>query len=255
MRAHCVHFWKQALQLDFVDSLILHRDDERLEVAYVVEYMSKIMKEGLARTWGVSNWSSARTNEALAYARTKASLVAPSIDSPQFSLAEPVRPVWPGTTFAKADQIAQRAEHNLAVFSWECLGKGFLAGKWDRSMVSKDLGSLGFRERQIVGAYCVPQNFDRRDRLMALADHYGCSPASLALAYILGQPGEHCFALVGTTKAEHFKESIPKIQLSAPVSIDIAVCGLALLLTPEPCNDRKSSGCQLGRSSYLHHQR
>ena len=199
-----------------MDSLILHRDDERLSVEYVVDYMSQIIKRGLAKTWGVSNWSIARTNEALAYAQAKG-LVAPSIDSPQFSLAAPVRPVWPGTTFAKADQIAQRAEHKLAVFSWECLGKGFLAGKWGRNMANKDLTSLEFRERQIVGAYCVAENFDRRNRLMALADHYGCSPTSLALAYILGQPGEHCFALVGTTKVDHFTQSIPKIQLSPQV--------------------------------------
>ena len=57
------------LDLDYVDIYCLHRDDERIPVGEIVDVMDNVVKEGFARSIGVSNWSAKRLNEANEYAR------------------------------------------------------------------------------------------------------------------------------------------------------------------------------------------
>ena len=45
------------LDLDYVDIYCLHRDDERIPVGEIVDVMDNVVKEGFARSIGVSNWS------------------------------------------------------------------------------------------------------------------------------------------------------------------------------------------------------
>mmetsp|Transcript_65 Transcript_65/g.103 ORF Transcript_65/g.103 Transcript_65/m.103 type:complete len:1250 (+) Transcript_65:58-3807(+) len=133
------------------------------------------------------------------------------------SLAWPSRPVWPETTYMDAEKhrfFSQIGENGMAVLGWECLAKGFLLGRWTRedglqneqdTRVLHPVGStaVAWRNRQLMTAYCTPENFARVDRLRSLASYKHCSPAQLALNYVLSQP-YNVFTIVGTTNAAHF---------------------------------------------------
>lgn len=53
----------------YVDCLVLHRDDRAVPIATIVDTVSAMVSEGIARSWGVSNWSLPRLQEAVRYVR------------------------------------------------------------------------------------------------------------------------------------------------------------------------------------------
>ena len=80
-----------ALKTDYVDALLLHRDDERVPVGEVVEIFNEMFREGKIRAFGGSNWRHERIAAANAYAEQKG--MRPfSFSSPNFGLAVQVKP-------------------------------------------------------------------------------------------------------------------------------------------------------------------
>jgi aryl-alcohol dehydrogenase-like predicted oxidoreductase len=118
----------EVLGTDHVDVFMLHRDDPKIHVATIVDMMDTFQREGLVTVWGVSNWALPRLQAALAYAKETGKSV-PVCDSLQFSLAQPTRSVWPDTQYMSADAREWYAATGTAVLAWECLAKGFMAGK------------------------------------------------------------------------------------------------------------------------------
>ena len=118
----------ERMGIEHVDVFMLHRDDPKIDVATIVNMMDIFQREGLVTVWGVSNWALPRLQAALEYARANGKAV-PVCDSLQFSLAQPTRSVWPDTQFMTADARKWYASTGTAVLAWECLAKGFMAGK------------------------------------------------------------------------------------------------------------------------------
>ena len=122
------------LGVAYVDLYLLHRDDPTEPIERIVSFMSSLVDAGLIHAWGVSNWQLPRLAAALEHAR-RAGLHPPSADSPQNSLAEPSRAVWPNTCFMAAERRPQwqkATRGQVAMMGWECLAKGFMCGKWSR---------------------------------------------------------------------------------------------------------------------------
>ena len=121
------------LQLPSLDVYLLHRDDPGMPIDELVDTMDSLVAGGMIKVWGVSNWTPERLEAAIVYAKA-AGKAAPVADSLQFSLAQPTRPVWPGTKYLgnPQERLQWYAKNNVAVFAWECLAKGFMAGKWSR---------------------------------------------------------------------------------------------------------------------------
>jgi len=217
----------EAIGTEYLDIYMLHRDDPDVPVSHVVDMMHLLKGEGLFLAWGVSNWGVQRVEAAMAYAK-KTCKVAPVCSSPQVSLAQPTRPVWPNTQFMTPDAARFYETSGVAVLGWECLAKGFMAGKWERSdgvyaremqakLVADPKLAAGFRpsgataaqwrELQLTTAFCSEGNFERRDRAEELARRRGLTLAQVALKYVASQR-YNSFVLVGTTSAKHFIENV-----------------------------------------------
>ena len=202
------------LQLKHIDCYLLHRDDPSVPVEYIVDTMSSLVDSKVVGAWGVSNWSVNRICAAQKYAND-AGRIPLSIDSPQFSLAKPSRPVWPGTAFIDSYKDYDSAtKSDIVVLGWECLAKGFMCGKWADAGVAIEADNFElnehngneWRDAQLRIAYYTEKNFARQKRAIEIAKLKGVEPAELALGYVLSQ-SENSFALVGTTKKKHFLES------------------------------------------------
>ncbi len=203
----------QRLGVVYIDLYLLHRDDPSVTVESVVNMMSNLVKDRKIKTWGVSNWSLLRLRAAIQYAK-RSGKTPPVADSLQMSLAQPSGPVWPGTTYYN-DANAGFYEENrdsMAVFGWEALAKGFMAGKWKPEDV-KTMEDKPYRERTLVKAYCNERNFARRQRAEKISKEksvsgLGCVSANqVALAYLLHVPC-NAFVLVGTTKIRNFESNL-----------------------------------------------
>ncbi|KAJ9453749.1 putative voltage-gated potassium channel subunit beta [Diplonema papillatum] len=201
------------LQLQKVDVYMLHRDDPSMPVDDIVDSMNLLLKEGLFDSWGVSNWTPSRLEAARVYARCKR-LALPNCNSIQVSLASPKHEVWPGTLYMRSSDLEYYCSSGVPVLGWECLAKGFLAGCWDIASMSRrpastklsDENAACWRNWQLAKAYITDDNLGRLSRTRQLADELKCTPAVVALAWVLSQP-YNAFALVGTTKKEHLQQA------------------------------------------------
>jgi len=208
----------KALQTDYADLYMLHRDDPRIEASDFVDWMNELKTDGMIKKWGVSNWCLNRIHEANDYAAANG-LEPLTATSPQLSLAVPSTDVWPSTYSlscpSKASEINWYRDNGIEVMGWEALAKGFMAVPtfWRRHEVDYstfhgpdgEVGTDLWRTQRIQRAYCTPANYARREIALKLAKDSGLTLAQIALLYSLAK-GDHVSVLVGADRTSHLNE-------------------------------------------------
>lgn len=167
----------ERLQTDFVDIYLMHRDNLEVPVSEFVDAMAAEVDRGRIRgIFGGSNWTKERMDEAIAYARA-AGKPEPMALSNSFSLANLIKPSWPGCLAASDPEWRQwLAERQIPNFAWSSQGHGFFTDRAGRDKLT---------EPDFVASWYSVSNFERRDRAFELAERLGATPVQIALAYAL----------------------------------------------------------------------
>jgi aryl-alcohol dehydrogenase-like predicted oxidoreductase len=179
----------QRLGVDHIDLYYQHRVDKTVPIEDTVGAMSELVQAGKVRHLGLS--------EASADTIRRAHAVHPiTALQTEYSLweREPETKVFPVL-----------AELGIGFVPYSPLGRGFLTGQL-RS--PDDFAADDFRRHS---PRFQGENFTRNlqlvDRVKELADEKQCSPAQLALAWLLAQ-GEHIVPIPGTKKRERLAENL-----------------------------------------------
>ena len=199
----------ERLQTDYVDIYFMHRDNTDVPVGEFVDAMDAEVKAGRIRgIFGGSNWTRARMDEAIAYARANGRQ-APAALSNNFALAEMLKPLWAGTVSASGgDWKRWLVERQIPNFSWSSQARGFFTDRAGRDKRDNE---------EMVQTWYSEENFGRRDRALQLAERLGKRPIHVALAYVLAQPFP----------------SIPLIGPRTLAELDDSLEALDITLTPE----------------------
>ena len=194
----------QRLGVDHIDLYYQHRVDKTVPIEDTVGAMAELVQAGKVRHLGLS--------EASAETIRRAHAVHPiTALQTEYSLweREPETKVFPVL-----------AELGIGFVPYSPLGRGFLTGQI-RS--ENDFAEDDFRRHS---PRFQGENFTRNlelvDRVKELADRKGCTPAQLALAWLLAQ-GEHVVPIPGTKKRDRLRENL------GAVDIDLGVEDLQLL--------------------------
>jgi aryl-alcohol dehydrogenase-like predicted oxidoreductase len=188
----------QRIGVDHIDLYYQHRVDKTVPIEDTVGAMAELVGAGKVRHLGLS--------EASADTIRRAHAVHPiTALQTEYSLweREPETKVFPVL-----------AELGLGFVPYSPLGRGFLTGQL-RS--PDDFAEDDFRRHS---PRFQGENFTRNlqlvDRVRELADEKECSPAQLALAWLLAQ-GEHIVPIPGTKKRERLAENLgaADVELSA----------------------------------------
>lgn len=195
------------LQTETIDLYLLHRDDETRPVSEIVDLFNRFIDEGKIRAYGGSNWTAARMQAANAYAAANG-LQGMRASSPQFSLAVPVKPPWPGCLSVSGapgqSDRAWYAENDIPLITWSSLASGFFSGRF----TPDNLETFSYWVDQVCAeTYCTDDNFKRLQRAEQLGVEKGMSVAQIALAYVLNQPGP-VFAIVASRTPEEYEMNI-----------------------------------------------
>ncbi len=168
-----------ALQIDYTDIYLLHRDDRSIPVGEIVDTLDELVKAGYAKICGVSNWETDRIIEANAYAKAngKATLGVSQIN---FSLAETTPETIGDKTLVcmNETEYAAYAEQNIPVMAFSAQAKGFFAKYAAGEMLSEKAKSRFFSEK----------NEARAKRVIEVSKETGLSPAAVALCYLSCNP-------------------------------------------------------------------
>ncbi|WP_343315812.1 aldo/keto reductase [Brucella sp. BE17] len=170
----------QRLRTDYLDVYFMHRDNPDIPVGEFVEAIDAEVRRGRIRgIYGGSNWTRERLDAAIDFAE-KNDRTPPAALSNNFSLAEMIDPIWAGCVSSSTGDWKQWLEaRQIPNFAWSSQGRGFFT---DRA------GREKHDDEEIVRCWYSGRNFERRDRAVALAKKYGCSPIHIALAYVIAQP-------------------------------------------------------------------
>lgn len=191
------------LQVDQIDLYLLHRDDPEVPVGPIVEALNAHKRAGTIGLFGGSNWSTARIAAANAYA-AEHDLDPFSISSPNFSLAVQTVPPWEGCLSISgprgATERAWYIARGMPVFPWSSLAGGFFSGRFRRD----NLDSFdSYLDTLCAATYGSEENFQRFDRVEALAARSGLATPQVAMAFVMSQP-LNVFALVGCRTGAEF---------------------------------------------------
>jgi aryl-alcohol dehydrogenase-like predicted oxidoreductase len=188
----------QRLGVDHIDLYYQHRVDKTVPIEDTVGAMAELVEAGKIRHLGLS--------EASADTIRRAHAVHPiTALQTEYSL-------WEREPEAKVFPVL--AELGIGFVPYSPLGRGFLTGQL-RS--PDDFAEDDFRRHS---PRFQGENFARNlqlvDRVKELADEKQCSPAQLALAWLLAQ-GDHIVPIPGTKKRQRLAENLgaAAVELSA----------------------------------------
>lgn len=166
------------MDVEYFDCYLLHRDNVNIPVADIMDRLEYHREQGKIRTYGVSNWSTERIQEAVAYCEKK-NYQGISVNEPSYSLATVKECRWPNTVYINDDEARLFAEMGLSVFSFSPMGAGFFAGVFFRKGAVINEG--------IRKTYFIEENLEKYKRAELLAHEHGTDVPTIALSYIVSQ--------------------------------------------------------------------
>jgi len=190
-RANCrraVEGSLQRLRTDVIDLYYLHRVDPATPIEETVSAMAELVAEGKVRAIGLS--------EASGDTIRRAAKVHP-ISAVQSEYSIFSRDI-------EADVLPACLEVGASLVAYSPLGRGMLTGRFK----TETLGEGDWRlttPRYQGEAYTA--NVALVDEIGVVASTRSCTPAQIALAWVIGR-GEHIIPLMGTTKLENLKSNL-----------------------------------------------
>lgn len=200
-----LHGSLERLGVDQVDLYFLHRDDESLPVADILNTMNELVKEGKIRYFGCSNWRTERIEEAQAYAKEHG-LQGFSANQPMYSAAHIDETKLSDQTLVAMDGGMEQfhKETGLAVFAYSSQAKGLFTKLTN--------GKLAFGDGEIAPEYDSAENEKRLKGIQQAADELGATINQTALAYLLSRPFP-VFPIVGCRTEEQLGDSLKAAAL------------------------------------------
>jgi aryl-alcohol dehydrogenase-like predicted oxidoreductase len=195
------------LRRDCIDLYFLHRDDPAVPVGEWVDVLDGHVRAGRIRRYGGSNWSTARIDEANAYAARHGKTGFTALSN-QFSLAGMIAPPWPGCLAASDDaSLAWLRRTGFPLVAWSSQARGFFT---ERACATGD------QDPELVRCWYNATNLARRARAAELAARRGVSLAGVALAYNLAQDFA-LFPVIGPLTLDELRSSLDatRIRLTA----------------------------------------
>ncbi|OIH93122.1 MULTISPECIES: aldo/keto reductase [unclassified Curtobacterium] len=193
---------------DYADVYMMHRDNPDIPVGEFVDVLDEHRRAGRIRVYGGSNWTTARFDEANAWARANGKHGF-EVLSNHFGLAEAYDVPWDGCVHATdAASKAWLEERQVPLLPWSSQARGFFTGRAKPEDTS---------DAELVRCYYSDANFERLRRATELGERFGVPATAIALAYVLHQP-------------------FPTFPLFGPRTIAEArssMTGLSVDLTPE----------------------
>lgn len=199
----------QRLQTDHLDLYYLHQPDWRTPVEETLGAMADLVREGLVREVGVSNYPSWQISEVRALRATSSHWPDVVVSQPQYNL------------------LSRRLEDEYARFStraglvnitYNPLAGGLLTGKYGGERDVPQHGSR-FSSAQYRERYWHSDQFRAIERLREVAAEAGTTLPGLAFSWLLSNPLVGA-VLVGASRLEHLEDNLRCAQaplLSAEV--------------------------------------
>ena len=187
------------LKTDYIDLYQSHRDDADTPLAETAEAYGRLIKAGKVRVVGSSNFTAERLKSAVE--------AAASVGVPRYESEQPLYNLYDRTGFEGALQTLCINEE-IGVIPFYGLASGFLTGKYrSEADLSKSPRGGGAKK------YMTPRGMRILGALDEVASGHGATPAQVALAWVMAQPGLTA-PIASATSVTQLQELMGAAQLS-----------------------------------------
>ena len=182
------------LGVDVIDLYYLHRIDPQTPIEDTVGAMAELVRAGKVRFLGLSEAGPQNLRRAHAIHPITALQT-------EYSL-------W--TRDPESAVLATCRELGIGFVAYSPLGRGFLTGRFKSA---QDFAPGDYRQHtpRFQGAN-LDRNLDLAQRVQRLAARQGCTPAQLALAWVLAQ-GDDVVPIPGTKRRRYLEENLGAIAV------------------------------------------
>ncbi len=182
------------LGVDYIDLYYQHRVDPQTPIEETIGAMAELVREGKVRHLGMSEAAPATIRRAskvhpIAALQTEYSLWA----------REP-----------EAEILATCRELGIGFVPYSPLGRGFLTGRF-KTQDDIPQGDWRNRHPRFMGENFT-RNFRLAEAVRQMAAEIGCTPAQLALAWVLAQ-GEDIVPIPGTKHTRYLEDNLGALQV------------------------------------------
>lgn len=178
------------LNMDYLDLYYLHRVDPHVPIEDTVGAMAELVQQGLIRHIGLSEASAATIRRA-------ASVHPITALQSEWSL-------W--ARDIEREILPTCRELGIGIVPWSPLGRGFLTHQLELQPGDYRLTAPRFQGQN------YEQNLERSARFAELAVDWNCTPAQLALAWLLHQ-GSDVVPIPGTRSLERVEQNLGALQV------------------------------------------
>jgi aryl-alcohol dehydrogenase-like predicted oxidoreductase len=206
------------LQLEHIDLYQIHGFDPATPIEETVRALDHLVRQGLVRHVGVSNWA--------AWQIVKALGIAERLGLARFESLQAYYTV--AGRDLERELIPMLASEGVALMVWSPLAGGLLSGKFGR-------GQQGEEGSRRTSFDFPPVNRERAydciDAMRPIAKARGVSVAQIALAWLLHQP-QVTSVIVGAKRPEQLADNLAAAQVSLSAR-ELQQLGEASRLPPE----------------------
>ncbi|HEX8919206.1 MAG TPA: aldo/keto reductase [Chloroflexota bacterium] len=164
------------LQIDYIDLYQAHSDDPEAPLDETLEAFDSLIRRGLVRYVGASNYAAYRLMESL-WVSDKRGYTRYDSLQPNYSLAH--------RTEYEAELEPVCLEYGIGVIPYSPLAAGFLTGKYRRGQPLPPSG----RAEGVKQSYLHDQGYALIECLDEIAGRHGTNVAQVSLAWLLARPG------------------------------------------------------------------
>ena len=189
----------ERLQLDHIDLYQIHGNDVITPLEETMRALDDLVREGLVRYIGVSNWA--------AWKITKANMLADARGWTRFATLQAYYSV--AGRDLERELAPMMMDQNMGLMAWSPLAGGFLSGKFTRDQD----GPQGSRRTTFdFPPVNKERAFDCIDAMKTIGDAHGVSVARVALAYILAKPFTTSI-IIGAKTVEQLEDNLAATDL------------------------------------------
>ena len=195
------------LGTDYVDLYIIHRWDPRTPIEETMSALHDVVRAGKARYLGASSM--------YAWQFAKAQFAAERHGwTPFVAMQNHYNLIY---REEEREMIPLCRDLGVAITPWSPLARGFLAGNRSVAGGSKGGDTLRSREDDFAHSmYYAECDFEVARRVEALAKQRGATPARVALAWLLHQPGVTA-PIIGASRVEQIDDALGALELHLDV--------------------------------------
>ncbi len=187
------------LQTDHIDLYQSHDDDKETPLSETLETYTELIKQGKVRAIGASNYNGDRLGQALEIS-TASNLAAYQTMQPEYNL-------YDRKDFETNLQGVCNT-YGLGVIPYYSLAAGFLTGKYrSEADLKKSVRGQGIKK------YLDKRGFDILKALDEVATTYRTTQSSVALAWLIAQPGITA-PIASATSVDQLRSIVNATQLS-----------------------------------------